>query len=830
MSNVTTTFTSDDSRIQAALAKLNSEVVKLKEANKKLAAESKKATDESAAGLAKEQQARARVAQAVDGTLGRLRQQLAAQKLSADQVEILKLKTQGASEAQLRAVKGLQAAVAAHKQRAAQASAEEAAAQKQAAELERQKQKQEQIRQAIEGTLAGMRQQVAMLGMTADEAELYRLKLQGATKEQLAQAAGLQRTVAAHKEQTAAAQAAKGEQEQQRQKQEQIRQNVERTLQSLRDQVATQKMTVQQAELYRLKQAGATREQLAQAAALQRQLTPQRGIGALLSSQAAKLAGIAAGYLGVQAIVSKVRQENERFNQSLEGTVTKLIEAQLRLQIQSGQTPAQFEQQLPKLQQVIEQTPVTDLAGGLALQQQAVSSGFEEKDVAEGKVLDVLLQMNAANATFGKAEVNKEDVKGAAAFLKAQGKAADAEGLRSVAIDVTELFAKTSLELADLKSLARQQSVFTNAGLSQETSLSAFSLLKDELGDASTAATGQRQVVSRLQTAGGEKEKVKALKSIGLRPEDVDLVGEDFPTALEKLKAALAGVDKESKSLVLKKVFGEEGMAAANILLGKTDVLRERTAQLGVADEDSAFARGVETFRGHRVAARQRTEIRRQVSELEVDKQRGEVTTEDVMAAIDEAAAAAKARGEGGAGVDVRTAAIKFGIKTGFGSALGDLREEVVGDSGIAFEALKILETDRPELKNFRETGAFGDVDPGESGEFKVNNNPAVGATVREVLRNRRPDAGAFRAPVAPAADDATREMVEIQKRQLEQLERLNRSNAAPPARLQPAVLTPAEGGAGVAELKQIARNTARNPAGAPRKEPAAKQLSRSSR
>lgn len=336
-------------------------------------------------------------------------------------------------------------------------------------------------------------------------------------------------------------------------------------------------------------------------------------------------ANLTAAFEGVKAVISAITAEQRKLSQSIDQTIPKLDEQQLKLQIQAGLTPRQVEGKIPQIRDALLNTPSADLSGAFMLQTQLVSSGFNQEDIDSGAALQTVLDLKAATNQFGEGVGDvKESVAAVAQFLKATGSETTARNIRKIGGNLTQLFEGSDIQFADLGPLAGEASTLTSKGLSTDIQLAAFSALRD-VKAAPEAATGFRQVVSRLSSAGESPAKVKALESIGLKPEDIDMIGEDFVTALQRLKGAVDAVDEKTGRSAVFALFGEKGESAGNALLGKLDVIEKRLSIL----RGGAFERNVRIFQESRTAERQRVGIRREFAERDLNEQRGGMTFQD---------------------------------------------------------------------------------------------------------------------------------------------------------------------------------------------------------
>lgn len=345
-----------------------------------------------------------------------------------------------------------------------------------------------------------------------------------------------------------------------------------------------------------------------------------------LASQAKAALGAAAAYAAIRTAISAATEAQRRLNDSINETIPRLDEMQLKLQIQAGLTPQQVEGKIPQIKKALLKTPSTDLAGAFQIQTQLVSSGFKPQDVDSGAALQTVLDLKAATNLFGQEVGNiKESVGAVAQFLKATGSETSAANIRKIGGNLTQLFEGSDIQFADLSPLAGEASTLTSKGLSTDMQLAAFSALRD-VKNAPEAATGFRQVVSRLSSAGESSSKVKALESIGLKPEDIDLLGEDLTTALKRLKDAVGSVDEKTGRSAVFALFGEKGESAGNALLGKLDVIEQRLSIL----QGGAFERNVRIFQNDKFANRQKINIRKEFAERDITQQRQGFTYRDL--------------------------------------------------------------------------------------------------------------------------------------------------------------------------------------------------------
>ena len=418
-----------------------------------------------------------------------------------------------------------------------------------------------------------------------------------------------------------------------------------------------------------LKRNNITQEQYNRLLARQKQLYREsaREGKTSLTSVVMNVGLAAAAYHTLRLAITGTLDENKKLSEGISDTSEKLAEQALKLQIQSGRTPAAVAEKLPQIEQALKLTPTTDLVGGIQLETQLASSGFEKKDIDSGAALQTVLDLKAATNQFGESMGDiTESVKSISQFLKAQGvEAPSAAQVRSVGGNLTTLFAGSDIQFPDLSQLAEVAGTLKSAGMTTEQQLAAFSRSRDVLG-AAKGATAMRQVVSQMTTFSADEGKVSALEKIGLNPTDLDLVGETFTTALDRLREGIKTLPEEQRAPTLKTLFGQEAGSSAAIMLDPsfTKIVRERETTLGDA---TLFEKNLNAFQTSRFAARKRLEIEKEGFERRAD---AGVTFKDIRARAD--AAAAKEREEQGDGT---FEGLKTGVRTYVRNKLIDFSE-----------------------------------------------------------------------------------------------------------------------------------------------------------
>ena len=213
----------------------------------------------------------------VEATVRALQQQAATLGMTAAEAQMYKLRTADATTAQLALAQAALKQISVHAEKTTATQASIATMREEAAASWQQ-------HQAIESVIGALRTQVAMLGMTAQQAQLYTLSINGATQAQLAEAKVKIDLIAAHraeviaKEQSAAAdlraQAAMDAKTS----------RIAASIQAMRTQVATMDMSSASSEIYRLRMEGATASQIRAAEGYQAQIAAHQRLTAATSA------------------------------------------------------------------------------------------------------------------------------------------------------------------------------------------------------------------------------------------------------------------------------------------------------------------------------------------------------------------------------------------------------------------------------------------------------------------------------------------------------------------------------------------------------------------
>lgn len=203
-----------------------------------------------------------------------------------------------------------------------------------------------------------------------------------------------------------------------------------------------------------------------------------------------------------------------------------------------------------------------------------VSAGFSPSQ-ASGAALDEFLYGAAAN---GQVEGNPSQlVESVSGYLSSTGKKKDAAGIRDVMARIQAL-GSTQFTINDLPALSGEAGSLKE--LNSEEQFAGMAVLRESV-KGTTAATVMRNVVSALTSQRTNKSAMKALKGLGVNPEDVDLLGEDFSTAVSRMKEAYDKASPEMRNSYLATFAGRESRSAFVAMMDNTEAFNKAIKDQG---------------------------------------------------------------------------------------------------------------------------------------------------------------------------------------------------------------------------------------------------------
>lgn len=156
--------------------------------------------------------------------------------------------------------------------------------------------------------------------------------------------------------------------------------------------------------------------------------------------------------------------------------------------------------------------------------------------------------------------------------LKAYGVPTNAAGIAQHTRDYAPVYKFTDVQAEHESELAKVGSLAKNSGIDHRQLLATFAATYDVIGSASEVATVLKG--SALRLAAPDPSGLAAFKKLGLDRRDVDLHGESFLDAMDRIEASLAKLDPEERTAVAKDIFKSEGIAGALSIMGRVNKAR----------------------------------------------------------------------------------------------------------------------------------------------------------------------------------------------------------------------------------------------------------------
>ncbi len=324
--------------------------------------------------------------------------------------------------------------------------------------------------------------------------------------------------------------------------------------------------------------------------------SPKRGMDFDLSGFAGTARGMMGG-LGLTVsggmVAHKIMEVNQEMIEKADSAAEAYDTLSRSLNIQAGLTGAAAQEARQRILSIaLDAAADKNFAFGLSTQM--VSSGFSAQQATGGALKEMLRGINAMPAPGGQQVDPVALAEAATSYMTSQNMDKTGENLRAVLAGVQQLYKSTNFQLADFSELAGQADTMRGK-MTMGEQFGAFSVLRDVGKSAEEATTALRNIAIRAQTVAGSSEKTSALESLGLKPEDIDMVGESFQDVLNRLAKAMDGIDPAKVTTALEKVFGERTLAGLLRLVEDREKVKERTDAIGDQTQYEADATQMST-------------------------------------------------------------------------------------------------------------------------------------------------------------------------------------------------------------------------------------------
>lgn len=327
---------------------------------------------------------------------------------------------------------------------------------------------------------------------------------------------------------------------------------------------------------------------------------------------ATSIATVVASYATWQTAIGAATRLLERHNQELEKAAVNARAAEkaaMDFALQAGNfkmTPEAFNAITGRIATEHKMPLETTRAAATQL----LSSGFSEADVLEGGVLDEFLRSLQALTQTGRGTDPAQLAKAMTKWLNATRQGRTSKSVAAAGRQVFNLFGATDLQMQDMVDLAGVAAGMTEAGMTPSEILGGYTSILGVAKSPSEAATGIGSIVNILTGAKTNPSAVAALKSAGLKPGDVDLVGERFPDVLDRLAGAVGRLRPEDRMPFYNQLFGRERQSIAAGLVGMRGDVRRAS---GIMGGEASYEAAIEYYRRTKIAAETRVAAERQL-------------------------------------------------------------------------------------------------------------------------------------------------------------------------------------------------------------------------
>lgn len=287
------------------------------------------------------------------------------------------------------------------------------------------------------------------------------------------------------------------------------------------------------------------------------------GCAESIGSAIEKTAGWAAGLLSISSgfnlVVSAnkaAREEAEKLGREYDALINKVATLGNMSALQKEETQKTLMGVAKELSWTKEQATASALAlmgaGGTEISAEEAAGPM---NLALGKMIAASGELDADPRTIATNSVN---------YLKATGQPLTGESLmamgkRAVALD------NTNFTLANIPDVAKVAGGMTR--LTPEEHFAYQASLQDLYPTGAEAATAFRSVYSSMTTKGNSKTVQKAMKNLGVKAEDADILGEDFDAAIGAYEKAYNAAPAESRDNDMADIFGTENVGAMLFLM-----------------------------------------------------------------------------------------------------------------------------------------------------------------------------------------------------------------------------------------------------------------------
>jgi hypothetical protein len=330
------------------------------------------------------------------------------------------------------------------------------------------------------------------------------------------------------------------------------------------------------------------------------------------SQGAAGLAGMAAGAISVQSAFSFITSETQKMRMEADAAAAKYDDLFRKVNVQAGTLGVAGEAGKKRLLGVALQNAST-VEESTSIAKALAGSGFSAEQ-ATGDALATVLQAQAAMGQQGEGK-GGIIAEATAKYMNALGMDMTGENMRKVLVGMQQSAKAGFGKFEDMAPLSGKVGGFSGKVQSQDV-LAAFNIGLLNSASADTAATGLKIFGDRLMGASGDKEREGLLKRAGIKPEQVDLIGESLDDVMATLDTALQKMPETQRTPWMQQMFGTETSGFAGKLIenrGRMDEFRK------VMGNEAAFNADVTEMTSGKAAGQRREALREEKRKADAD-------------------------------------------------------------------------------------------------------------------------------------------------------------------------------------------------------------------
>jgi len=317
--------------------------------------------------------------------------------------------------------------------------------------------------------------------------------------------------------------------------------------------------------------------------------------------------GVLGVYTSIGAVVGDLLNATSELIKRTDEVADNVDRSIRGFRVQAGLTELEGEKAQASIAQVAFANAVPT-AQAAAAATQLVSSGFTPEE-ASGPAANIVFQTMAGSNALD--EDPKVFAQAMSQFLAATGQVKNVENLEKTAVAVQQAYRGTDMEASDLTQIAGK--VESMAGkVSPNEILASFSVMRERTGK-ERASTAQQHFYQRLTGAADDPERVEQLAKLGLKPTDVDFIGESQAEVLDRLGTGLESLPPEARDPLMQRLFGIESAGGISGLIRDRGRLPEVERML---TNKEAFRQDAATATSGRAAARQRLAVKQEQQDL----------------------------------------------------------------------------------------------------------------------------------------------------------------------------------------------------------------------